>query len=312
MEEEGNMRKKIMSALVVVIMLLASFMVMTTFDISVIDKVKATRDTNNDGASGRYGVILSNDGTGDIQDYLTCGELITLYVVNNSLTADEDYFVKVWNGTHWNNLSDIGSTDNADDYGDLAIQFHVPGWSELAKNPLANSGDTGLSNGTYNISLFDEANSHAPTFPGLNITIQIGNLYDVYFKHGGEEVDYLIHGIPYSQFYIYVRNWTGSSGWENNVDSSGQWNLTVSSPHNAPTDFPISESQITAYYKDVDFDLYTSYMHSSAPNNYEYYYTVNVTRYGTSLYSNVTLPIKLNMTTSLPSNPEWGDTLDIS
>jgi len=315
MEEEGNMRKKIMSTLVVVTMILASFMVMTIFDMSVIDKVQATRAIRTDPATDRIGVALSNDGTGDIQDYLTCGELITLYVYNNSLTKDEDYFVKVWNGTHWNNVTDIGSTDNADKYGDLAIQFHVPGWSELAKNPLANSGDTGLSNGQYNISLFDEANSHAPTFPGLNITIQIGNLYDVYFKYNGEEVDYLIQGRQYSQFYIYVRNWTGSSGWENNVDSSGEWNLTLSSPYNAPTDFPITESQITAYYKDIDFDLYESYMYSSTPNNYEYFYTVNITRYNTAapaLYSNVTLPIKLNVTASIPSNLEWGDTIGLS
>ena len=308
---------KIMSTLVVLTLLLSGMMVMNTFDVSVVDTVKGTRNTDNyDGTN--LGVVLSNDGTGDQWDKLTCGELITLEVVNNSLTPGETYSVKVWNGTEWRSLTDIGSTDDADEYGDLAIDFHVPGWSELGHCPTTANG-TGLTSsvwpfnlsaGQWNISLF---HGSTQVWSNLNITIQIGNLYDVYYKHGGEEIDHLVHGRQYSQIYVYVRNWTGSD-WEDQISSGSddEWQLMVSAPTNNPLDgFSSAPTNDGGNAIDFDLDIYDSYI--SGTNHYEYNYWVNITNTAnTEYFSNVTMPIKLNMTANTPASAEWGDTLDIS
>ena len=60
---------------------------------------------------------------------LICGEIITLEVTDNSLIPDEDYSVEVWNGTAWIELEN----GDADRYGDISLDFHVPGWDEFPR-----------------------------------------------------------------------------------------------------------------------------------------------------------------------------------
>ena len=319
------MKNKIMSTLVVLIMVLSTMMVMnTTFNVSVIDNVQGARNTDNtSGGGNQFGVILSNDGTGDVWDYLTCGQMITLQVVNNSLIPDEDYAIKVWNGTHWRACYDDASTDNADEYGDLSIDFYVPGWPELQHNPLTANG-TGVDDaaGQWNISLWTESTGGSQVWTDLNVTIQIGNLYDVYFMdNSSSEIEYLIYGEDglgdntygsAGDFNIYVRNWTGDGNWETPTDySSGdnfyQWDLTITKGSTKVTGYDDkSVGNADSQYVYIDVDTYS-------PSVEDYFY-VNVSSHATaSFYSNVTLPVKPYFTIdSLPSNLVWGDTVAVA
>ncbi|MGF3554637.1 MAG: hypothetical protein ACQXXF_05115, partial [Thermoplasmatota archaeon] len=58
--------------------------------------------------SGNAQWIISNDGFGSLANNLTCGEIITLYITNNSLPKNTNYRVRVWNGTGWRNLTTVG------------------------------------------------------------------------------------------------------------------------------------------------------------------------------------------------------------
>lgn len=240
-------------------------------------------------------VILSKDGSAPYRN-LTAGEVITLSVVDNSLNASEEYTVKVWNGSAWIALED----EDADMYGDVSIDFHVPGWDDLGMCPTTNKGDAGLSNGQWNISLFDEAGTQI----GGNHTITIGNLYDVRYKYAGEFLDYIIYNTTYAPFYIYVYNWT-SSGWE--VEDDETFNITLYDPNGNYID---DQSGVTTGYWDYDF-MRADNNYGNGHGNLETYYWVNVSIWGNpTLYANDTLPVKLNMTANVPSNVEWGDLIE--
>ena len=244
---KGN---KILATIVAIAMVMSTIAIFNVSD----NTVKATRYISTD-ANNYNAVVLSNDGSGNRYDNLTCGEIITLYVNNNSLIPSEDYAVLVWTDSGWVALHDIGSTDNADVYGDLAIEFHVPGWDELSECPTTGSATgSGLSAGEWNISLWTESTGGSQVWTGLNITIKIGNLYDIYYSRtaGGDAIDHLTYGEE-ETFYVNVRNWTGGDGWEDDASASdgvGTWNLNILKPDwNAVAGYP--DNGITADYKEA-------------------------------------------------------------
>lgn len=287
--------------------IVAIAMVVSTIAILNVSEVKATRYISTD--NGYNAVVLSNDGSGAQYDNLTCGEIITLYVNNNSLMPGEDYAVKVWTDSGWVACYDVGSTDNADVYGDLAIQFHVPGWDELDECPTTGSATgSGLSAGQWNISLWTESTGGSQVWRALNITITIGNLYEIYYSRtpGGTAIDHLTYGEE-ETFDVNVRNWTGKDGWEDDASESdgvGTWNLDILTPSwSHVSGFP--KNGITADYQEAYIKAYIE--------DYEYYYWVIVTNNANNnLLSNFTLPVKLNVTATIPSNLEWGDEFTIS
>jgi len=304
---------KITTVLIIVCLILLS-----SFQIQIIDNAHATRYISTDN-SGRNAVILTNNGFGGKSNLLTCGEVISLLVVNNSLQPYRNYTVKVWNGAEWISCYIIQNTSTSDKYGDLSIQFHVPGFQELHKHPMK---DNGFGNekyhGLWNISLWNSGSNGSQIWNGLNITIAIGNLYQVYLTWEEDDpyknhFDSLLYNHQES-FYVHVRNWTGNLGWQNIYNDEhgiGAWNLSVFSPVGGnPIQFI---SNIHANNQFITLTTNNSYLPSN-PDQFEYMYTVNVSKYnsGSSFHSNITLPIKLNVTASYPSNATWGDTLDIN
>ncbi|MDH7507280.1 MAG: hypothetical protein QHH15_05815, partial [Candidatus Thermoplasmatota archaeon] len=83
---------KMLSMLVVFALVLSALMVTNTV---------ADRKVVTDDVSGYAKWILSNDGFGSLARNLTCGEIITLQITNNSLPKNTNYRVRVWNGTGW-------------------------------------------------------------------------------------------------------------------------------------------------------------------------------------------------------------------
>lgn len=295
---------KILATIVAIAMVLSTMAILNVSDLTVKLTVKATRDITTD-ANNHNAVVLSNDGSGNQWDKLTCGEIITLYVNNNSLTPDEDYAVKVFNDSGWQRCYSVSGADEADEYGDLAIQFHVPGWSELGECPTTGNATSGaLGAGNWKISLWTESTGGTQVWTGLNITVTIGNLYDVYFTDNGT-VNNLIYGEEES-FDVNVRNWTGSDSWQETYSGTngiGTWDLDILTPDFASvTGFP--KTGINANSKNAYVEAYDT--------SKEYYYWVRVSSNANAAhFSNVSLPVKLDVTESLPSNAEWGDSFTI-
>ncbi len=275
-----EMKEKLMPVLVTLILVLSMIAILPTSNVAATD------------------VTLSNDGSVSQSKNLTCGEVITMEVVDNSLNASEEYTVEVWNGTAWIELED----GDADMYGDVAIGFHVPGWSELGKCPVNNRGDAGLSNGSWKVSLFDK---YGTQVTGSNTTITIGNLFDIRYKSGGEWLDYVIYNQTYTPFYIYVYNWT-SSGWQ--IEDGETVDITIYDPVGTYVD---DQADVATGIWDWDF-VRSDNNYGSGAGNLENYYWVNVTIDGTTNGSNATLPVKLDMTSDVPSNAEWGDTIEVT
>ena len=275
--------KKIMATILSLVMIISAFVVIFGFGASATDWE------------------VSNDGSGAWDRYLTCGEVITFTVSDNSLVPNDDYDVKVWNGTHWRTLTEVGN-DNADEHGDLTIQVHVPGWDELAKCPTLQKGDTSLSAGQWNISLFKDGSQVDAT---LNTTITIGNLYDIRYKHNGVWLDHIVYNMTYGQLYIYVYNWT-SSGWE--VEDDETFDFWLYQPDGTQID---TKQDSTVGYWDADL--------SRSQNNYnngngclENNLKVTVKNDNNALHlSNAKLPTKINMTINAPSSATWGDTINV-
>lgn len=301
------MKNKIIAMIVVLTLVVSSLMVMTN--------VVAERHVEHDGYEVQW--ILSNNGFGDLQMALTCGEVINLQVVNNSLTHNQRYYVGVWNGDEWSQLKTVGTAPRADKYGDISIDFHVPGWTELGTNPL--DGDTDLDDGQWNIALFKSStlNETNKAFANMNITIYIGNLYDVYFTRTGNDynnrIEHLIHG-GIEAFNICVRNWTGDR-WQydhSRDDGIGKWGIGVVAPDGTNVSgFPKDGLQDDFIYAYIE--TYNSYLPTPI-NNYEYYYRIWLwsESAGDGTAHGVPIPVKLNMTATVPTNAKWGDTITVS
>ncbi len=293
--------KKIVSTFVVMAMVIAAFGVLTINEKNI---AKATT------------VTVDKDGSGYQYNNLTCGEIITVEVKDNSLTDGTDYNVKVWTGSSWVTLTEVGA-DEADSHGDLSLQVRVPGWDELGMNPIVN-GTTGVTNNTWtngtagmwNISLFD-GSTQIMDDDGepVNITITIGNLYDIRFKYDTdgdgdlETLEHIIYNKSYYMFYIYIYNWTGST-WELETST---FNVSIFDPEADLLDY---NSAITTGYWDWDF-VRSQNNYGSGSGNLENYYWVNASIDSTH-YSNISLPVKLDVTCDVTSDLEWGDEVQVT
>ena len=218
---------------------------------------------------------------------LTCGEIVKLEVTDNSLNASETYYLKVWNGTHWIKLAD----GKSDSYGDLTIEFHVPGWGQLHHNPVLENGSfssyTQPTNGRWNITLWDK---HGTQVDGFNETLIISYLYMAKYKYNGNWVDYILYNKSYSPFYIYVYNWT-SSGWQ--VESTHHFNLTLYEPDKT-TEVGHTDSPINSGYWDYGFGHSTTAwkdVHSD-PDNLENYFWVKISNTDSSSVAGLVYAIK--------------------
>jgi len=278
--------KKIL-ATIVVFALIFSAMV-------VINQVTNFKIIGNAGATA---IDISDDGNRTVNGIplgLTCGEIITIKVVDNSLNTSEKYYVKVWNGTQWRNLKIDGNT-KSDKYGCISLDVHVPGWSAIGSNPLGN----------WSIRLFDKTGTEVA---GTNTTITISNLYDVRYNHNGKWLDNIIYNTTYNYFWINVYNWTGS-GWVllNDEDLS----ISIHKPDGELLGSAYIKTGITT--GKADFDISRKQTIFDDTDNYEYYMWVNVSNeeFIGFNYSNATLPVKLNFTSTLPTSATWGDTINV-
>ncbi len=294
---------KILATIVAVAMVMSTMVVLNVVtDFKLVGDASATGEVTNNG-----------DTTGL---ELTSGEVITFKVVDNSLTYNEEYCLGVWNGTQWIKLT----SGTADYYGDVSIDFHVPWWELLGKNPLTNNGGGGLSDGQWNIRLFSTTTQSAmgpSTQVSDNVTLTIGNIFHVTFKEGDEEIDHIMFNKSYgvlNQFGVTIKNYTGATysagDWDESFDDSGDptFDYSLYLPDETEitdwgeTDvtggshqFPISSGASGTGYHDGD--------------NYETFYWVNVSKHGSSnVYSYVSLPCKLNVSWygDAPSNLVWG------
>jgi hypothetical protein len=166
----------------------------------------------------------------------------------------------------------------------------VPGWKELGEDPVNNS--------PYTLRLNDESNTTIDTD-----TITIGNYHHLKFKYGGNWIDSLTYNTTYTPFYIYVYNWTGNK-YELHEESL---DIEITEPGANPI---ASQTAITSGIWDLDIvadDL--NYNPGPAQGNKEYYLYVNVTEGG--MTSQILLPVKLDVTATLPTDTVWGDTINI-
>jgi len=288
---------KILATIVAIAMVMSTMIVLNEVtDFKLVENVSATGEVTNDGSTTGL--------------ELTCGEIITFKVVDNSLTYNENYALGVWNGSAWIKLEE----GSADYNGDITIEFHVPWWDLLGTNPI----------GDWNIRLFNttsQASMGSSTQVSDNVTLTIGNIFDVIFKEGSDTIEYLSFNKSYgitNQFGVSIRNYTGATyddgDWDDDFSDVGDptfdyalylpdgteisdWGDTGKAGSHA---FPISSGASGTGYYDGD--------------NYETFYWVNVTQTGSnSVYSNVSLPCKLtlNWSSDEPSGLVWGTTDDI-
>ena len=163
--------KKMLSMLVVCALILSAL---------IVTNAVADRYVEPDPISGNAKWILSNDGNGSLTRGLSCGEIITWYITDNSLNTSKSYKVRVWDGTQWVNLITSGSR-SSDTYGDLSISFRVPGWKELGQDPV----------GSWMVSLWE--NDLSSMVKGYNATIKISNHYVIRYKYNGDWLENLIY-----------------------------------------------------------------------------------------------------------------------
>ena len=297
---------KIMSTLVVLTMILSSLVVMNAYDIGIVETAKGTLETSG---SGPVNYILSNNGMVNRSSNLTCGELVTWAFPSNEFTKGDDYVVKVFrNGTGVGFYSLDCENEEVDDYGNLYIQFRVPGWTELGRNPLNNNG-TGIYNGTgiWNITLFKDAATDVATSYSTNITI--GNLYYTEMYYKGEMIDHLTYNWSYSQadFQVKIYNWTGSKLELQDGSGDEDFNCTI-----FKGDLSVEEASTNVGDGTWEVGFQINEDDVTIPD-YEVFYWLNITNYDENNFlTNVSIPVLLNMTCNYPSDAEWGDRIDIN
>ena len=230
---------------------------------------------------------------------LTCGEIITWYISNNSFEKGDDFLVKIWNGSTFNALKT--TEGEADDYGNLALSFRVPGWSEIGQNPI----------GSWNVSIWKDASTDE-LVTWTNTTIIIENLYYLKFFHHGEEIDHLLYNSSYSQadFQVNIYNWTGSKLVLQDQSDHQDFNGRIYKIIDGTTYIEESRDNIDDGTWEVGFQINENDV--DIPN-YEIYYWFNLTnKNNEAYYSNITLPILLNMTCTCPTDATWGDKITIN
>lgn len=213
-------------------------------------------------------------------DDLTCGEEI--WVNASDLTEDDRYYIFIENETSgWELIDD----QRADDDGEIAVEINVP-----YRNPLG-AYDIGLSDSDDSADIFDQA------------AIFINNTFWVRYKVSGDFLDYVIFNQSYEDpeaFEIYIYNWTGSKYElvEEEVDISFQ------EPDG--TELYTKNTDVGIWDLDFTFDFEDG-------TNLETNYIVEVELAAdTNQYSMANIPVKLDVTATLPDDVSWGDTVTIS
>ena len=213
---------------------------------------------------------------------LTCGETIWVNVTDSSLTLHARYYVNVWGGSGWENIAD----KRADEKGNIAIKTNVP-----YRHPL----------GKYNLSLWNTVDDSGAQY-GENVTIWIENTYKISYKVGDQFAKYALFNKTYEHpnaFKILIYNWTGSK-YEILKKSV---TITLYDPEGKQE---LSKVTSTGMW-DIDYTF-----NYNDDGNLETYYWANVTRSTTNEYSNATLPVKLDVTATLPTSAKWGDEITIT
>jgi len=223
------------------------------------------------------------------------GETIWVNVTDGNLIEGDKYQVKVWNDT---GLVDVGTAKKADKNGDVSIEIKVPGWKNLdPDNPICPLG-------WWNLSLWNDTDAE---FGGLgNQSIKIDSMFDVRYQVEGSSVDHATFNQTYEDttaFHIYVYNWTGSK-YEQYKESI---NISVLDPGENPIP-ELATHTTSAGVWDID---YTFDYIDPANSNVETYYYIVVNSSG-GMTSMEYLPVKVDMTASLPTGVTWGDEISIS
>jgi hypothetical protein len=212
-------------------------------------------------------------------DNLTCGELIWVNITDQSLNINTRYYVKLWDGSDWEHLVN----KKANEQGNLAVSLHIP-----YRHPV----------GSYNLSLWNSLDDSGSQI-GDAIPLWINNTYKVEFRVNNQQVSDAMYNKAYAYpeaFSFYVYNWSGTRYdlLKNSIviklyDPSG-----------------INDLSTTTKTGKWDIDYTFNYTDNA---NLETSYWLNVTRSDTNEYSNVSIPVKLDVTVTIPSNILWGDTI---
>jgi len=224
------------------------------------------------------------DGTNGSAFGLTPGDTITYKVTNNTLNESEDYSIWV-QGAKWIELGDDGS----DGDGDVTIEFNVPGWNELGGDPI----------NTWTLELHDESNTSLGANYEANIDIL--NYHHLKFKYDGDWIDSLTYNTTYTPFYIYVYNWTGNK-YETHEESL---DIEIFEPG---MNLIASQTGIDTGLWDLDL-VDSDLNYGSGTGNLEYYLNITVTE--GAMISMIHLPVKLDVTATLPTDAVWGDTINV-
>jgi hypothetical protein len=226
------------------------------------------------------------------------GETIWVNVTDGSLTEGEKYQVKVWNGTA---LINVGTAKKADANRDVSIKINVPGWKNLDPvNPICPLGG-------WDLSLWNESDIEYGDYLAVDQEITIDSMFDVRYQVEGSSVDHAMFNQTYEDttaFYIYVYNWTGSKyeQYKESID------ITVLDPEGNPIPELATHTTSTGVW-DID---YTFDYIDPANDNVETYYYIFVNSSGGTYTSVEYLPVKVDMTASLPTSVTWGDEISIS
>jgi len=224
----------------------------------------------------------SNSVTVSKTSDLTCGEKIWVNVTDESLSYNTRYYIKIWDGSDWENIVN----KKADQNGNLAVSFHIP-----YRNMLR----------SYNLSLWDSIDTSGSKI-GNDAILWINNSFKVEFRINNQIVDHVIYNKEYAypdslSFYVY--NWTGTK-YE-------LYKKTVLiSMFNPEGTYELSHITKTGIW-DIDYTF--NYTDGA---NLETNYWINVTDSNTDANSNISLPVKLDISFTFLSSLTWGETLSIS
>ncbi len=209
---------------------------------------------------------------------LTYGETITVYV--DGLTPENDYEVWIWDTAGWEtNLSE----DTADAYGRVSMEVDVP-----YRNPL----------GDYYLTVWDVTG--APT-EVENETIQIYNTYLVKIKVNSNEVDYLMH----NRTYEYGGNPELTFEVFNGSNLIDDWDLDVTLYDPEAT---YVDSKTISNGKWIPNIITFDYVDDLPNREVNYWLNVTPSSGHAGEWTNVEIPLKLNVTTTVsPTDLTYGD-----
>jgi len=209
---------------------------------------------------------------------LTYGETITVYA--DGLTPENDYEVWIWDTSGWEtNLSE----DTADAYGRVSMEVDVP-----YRNPL----------GDYYLTVWDVTGTPTEV---ENETIQIYNTYLVNIKVNSNEVDYLMH----NQTYEYGGNPELTFEVFNGSNLIDDWDLvaTLYDPEDTYVD-----SKTISNGKWLPNIITFDYVGDLPNREVNYWLNITPSSGHAGEWTNVSIPVKLNVTTTVsPADLTYGD-----